>query len=296
MCKPVSGLINSQLTIHLPDPATWDHSHSSLAAKKGIADGLIGDKWVRFELSPKGDDFRSDIADWQLHLDEQRKVDWWGENLPEIDDKIRRAVKRYMEAAWAAGAAPQSAIASTGYRAASSSTGYMAASSSTGDMAASSSTGNMAASSSTGYMAASSSTGYMAASSSTGNRAASSSTGYMAASSSTGYRAASSSTGDMAASSSTGAESAAVSVGYRGAVRGGKDCFLVAAERDEKLKLIAWASGVVDGKKIKPNVWYEAKRGKLVKCDEARAKEIEDVIAKAGSEAVKPEQCGPQAK
>ena len=242
MCKPVSGLINSQLTIHLPDPATWDHSHSSLAAKKGIADGLIGDKWVRFELSPKGDDFRSDIADWQLHLDEQRKVDWWGENLPEIDDKIRRAVKRYMEAAWAAGAAPQSAIASTGYR------------------------------------------------------AASSSTGYMAASSSTGYRAASSSTGDMAASSSTGAESAAVSVGYRGAVRGGKDCFLVAAERDEKLKLIAWASGVVDGKKIKPNVWYEAKRGKLVKCDEARAKEIEDVIAKAGSEAVKPEQCGPQAK
>ena len=90
----------------------------------------------------------------------------------------------------------------------------------------------------------------------------------------------------MAASSSTGDESAAVSVGYRGAVRGGNDCFLVAAERDENSKLIAWASGVVDGKKIKPNVWYEAKRGKLVKCDEARVKEIEDAIARAGVAAI----------
>ena len=323
MCNPVSGLINADHTIYLPDPATWEHSHTRLAEKAGIPNGLIGDKWVRFELTPKDSDFRSDISTWRLHLDEERKVDWWAEDLPAIDDKIRRAVKRYMDGAWTAGAAPQSVIASTGDRAASSSTGdraassstgYMAASSSTGNkaassstgnkaassstgnMAASSSTGDMAASSSTGYMAASSSTGYMAASSSTGNKAASSSTGHMAASSSTGNKAASSSTGDRAASSATGIESAAVSVGYRSAVRGAKGCALLAAERDDDMKLIGWVFGVVGEKGINANVWYEAKNGKFVACDAARVTDIEDVIAKAGAEAVKPEQCGPQAK
>ena len=278
MCNPVSGLINADHTIYLPDPATWEHSHTRLAEKAGIPNGLIGDKWVRFELTPKDSDFRSDISTWRLHLDEERKVDWWAEDLPAIDDKIRRAVKRYMDGAWTAGAAPQSVIASTG------------------DRAASSSTGDMAASSSTGYMAASSSTGYMAASSSTGNKAASSSTGHMAASSSTGNKAASSSTGDRAASSATGIESAAVSVGYRSAVRGAKGCALLAAERDDDMKLIGWVFGVVGEKGINANVWYEAKNGKFVACDAARVTDIEDVIAKAGAEAVKPEQCGPQAK
>lgn len=224
MCNPVAGLINADHTIHLSDPATWEHSHTRLAEKAGIPNGLIGDKWVRFELTPKDNDFRSDISTWRLHLDEERKVDWWAEDLPAIDDKIRRAVKRYMDAAWAAGAAPQSAIASTGDRAASSSTGY------------------------------------------------------------------------RAASSSTGSESAAVSVGYRSAVRGAKGCALLAAERDDDMKLIGWVFGVVGKKGIKANVWYEAKNGKFVACDAARVKDIEDVIAKAGSEAVKPEQCGPQAK
>jgi hypothetical protein len=278
MCKPVSGLINADHTIHLLDPSVWEHSHSKLASKVGIPDGLIGDKWARWELSPKEDDFRKPVAEWVLHLDEDRAPKWWGDNLPEIDDKIRRAVERYMDAARANGVAPFSAIASTGDRAASSSTGDCAASSSTGYCAASSSTGNCAASSSTGYCAASSSTGNCAASSSTGNCAASSSTGY------------------CAASSSTGNESAAVATGYGSAVRGAKGCALLAAERDENYKLIAWAFGVVDGKAIKPDVWYEAKKGKLKACSKERVAEIESVIAKAGSEAVKPEACGPQAK
>ncbi|MBX3380936.1 MAG: hypothetical protein KF805_12660 [Phycisphaeraceae bacterium] len=233
MCKPVSGLINSDHTIHLPSPELWEHSHSTLASKVGIPDGLLGDKWVRFELSPKGDDFSTPVSEWLLHLDEHRHVDWWGAELPAIDDKIRRAVDRYMTAARSAGSAPGSAITSTGY---------------------------------------------------------------MAASSSTGDRAASSSTGDMAASSSTGDESAAVATGYGSAVRGAKGCALLAAERDENYKLIAWAFGVVDGKAIKPGVWYEAKTGKLKACSEERCAEIEAVLAQAGSEAVKPEACGPQAK
>jgi len=288
MCKPVSGLMNADHVIHLSDPSVWEHSHSALARKLGIADGLIGDKWVRFELSPKNDDFSTPVSEWLLHLDEQRNIDWWGADLPAIDDKIRRAVTRYMEGARAAGVAPGSAITSTGDMAASSSTGDMAASSSTGYRAASSSTGYRAASSSTGNRAASSSTGNRAASSSTGDRAASSSTGNRAASSSTGDRAASSSTGNRAASSSTGRDSAAVATGYRSSVRGAKGCALLAAERDENYKLISWAFAVVDGKNIKPDVWYEAKNAKRVPCDKARIAEIEDVIAKAGSEAVKP--------
>jgi hypothetical protein len=285
MCKPVSGLINAELTIHLPDPATWDHSHSSLAAKKGIADGLIGDKWVRFELSPKGGDFRSDIADWQLHLDEQRRVDWWGENLPEIDDKIRRAVKRYMKASWAAGAAPQSVIAATSGNA-----------TATGNRSSAANTGNRSSAANTGDWSSAANTGDWSSAANTGDWSSAANTGNWSSAANTGNRSSAANTGDWSSASVTGAESAAVTVGYRSAVRGAKGCALLAAERSDDLKLIGWVFGVVGEKDIKADVWYEAKKGKFVACDAARVKEIEDVIAKAGSEAVKPEQCGPQAK
>ena len=276
MCKPVSGLINADHTIHLPDPSVWEHSHSKLASKVGIPDGLLGDKWVRFELSPKDDDFSKPIDEWLLHLDEERHVEWWGADLPAIDDKIRRAVKRYMDSARAAGAAPGSVISATSGTA--------------------SATGSRSSAGNTGDCSSAANTGDCSSAANTGSRSSAANTGDYSSAANTGYCSSAANTGDCSSASVSGAESAAVATGYGSVVRGAKGCALLAAERDENYKLIAWAFGVVDGNAIKPDVWYEAKNGKLKACSKERVAEIEDVIAKAGSEAVKPEACGPTAK
>ena len=48
MCRPIS-LIMSADSVFTPTTDTWNHSHSSIAAKNKLPDGQIGDKYARVE-------------------------------------------------------------------------------------------------------------------------------------------------------------------------------------------------------------------------------------------------------
>ena len=126
------------------------------------------------------------------------------------------------------------------------------------------------ASSATGYKGASSATGYYGASSATGDYGASSATGNCGASSATGHK---------GASEAAVPEAIAVAWGYMSKARGVKGSYIVLAEwegivddpchwNQEDWKLKKAKMFLVDGKKIKENVWYRLVDGKAVEVEE----------------------------
>ena len=174
-----------------------------------------------------------------------------------------------------------SAASNTGYRSAASNTGDCSAASNTGDCSAASNTGDYSAASNTGDYSAASNTGFYSAASNTGFYSAASNTGYRSAASNTGYRSAASNTGDYSAASNTGYRSAASNTGKDAiAVAWGRDSkasaglgsYIVLAEYDDDGNFVAAKMGRVDGKRLKPNVFYKLVGGKFVKADEEETK------------------------
>ena len=142
----------------------------------------------------------------------------------------------------------------------------------TGDYGAASATGDYGAASATGWRGAASATGDYGVASATGDYGAASATGGRGAASATGGRGAASATGDYGAASATGEESVAAALGIDSKAKGALGCWIVIAEweRDEEFN---WHRKdvqcfKVDGKNIKPNIWYKLKNGKLVEVDE----------------------------
>ena len=88
----------------------------------------------------------------------------------------------------------------------------------------------------------------------------------------TGYQGAASATGYQGAASATGKDSAAIAAGKDGKVMGALGCAIFAVERGklngETYPIIAVGSAIVDGKKIKPNVFYTLKNGEFVEVDD----------------------------
>ena len=155
------------------------------------------------------------------------------------------------------------ASSATGNHGASSTTGDYGASSATGNCGASSATGNCGASSATGYCGASSATGYCGASSATGDRGASSATGYYGASSATGNCGASVTTGGEGTSSVGKGTGVAVAWGKGSSARGVIGSHLVLSEWSDTDELINAVMIVVDGEKIKENVFYRLVNGEV---------------------------------
>ena len=120
----------------------------------------------------------------------------------------------------------------------------------------------------TGDQGAASATGLQGAASATGYQGAASATGYQGAASATGYQGAASATGDQGAASATGENSVAMSCGLNGKVMGALGCALFLVERGEfdgkSYPIISVKGEIVDGKKIKPNVWYTIQNGEFV--------------------------------
>ena len=137
------------------------------------------------------------------------------------------------------------------------------AASATGNYGAASATGNYGAASATGYRGAASATGNYGAASATGNYGAASATGNYGAASATGLCGAASATGLCGAASATGAESVACGLGFDCKAKGEKGCWLVLAERNDDLEILAVKAAKVDGKKIKADTYYILKNGEF---------------------------------
>ena len=137
--------------------------------------------------------------------------------------------------------------------------------SNTGSRSVATNTGYWSAATNTGDWSAATNTGYQSAATNTGSRSVATNTGSQSAATNTGYRSVATNTGDWSAASVKGKESVAIVTGYHSKVKGALGCAIVAAERGEwngeTYPLLAIKSGIVDGKKIKPDTWYTVKNG-----------------------------------
>ena len=96
-------------------------------------------------------------------------------------------------------------------------------------------------------------------------------TGDYGAASATGYYGAASATGDYGAASATGEASIAVASGIEGKAMGALGCAICLVERGEwdgeTYPILSAKAAVVDGKTIKPGVWYTLKGGEFVEVE-----------------------------
>ena len=163
------------------------------------------------------------------------------------------------------------AASATGDLGAASATGDRGAASATGNQGAASATGDLGAASATGNWGAASATGYQGAASATGNQGAASATGNWGAASATGNQGAASATGNWGAASATGIGCVAIATGISGKAKGTAGNAICIVERGDwdgknyPIKNIY--SAIVDGEKIKENVYYMLKDGKLVEVE-----------------------------
>lgn len=61
-----------------------------------------------------------------------------------------------------------------------------------------------------------------------------------------------------------GKESVAITTGFEGKAKGALGCWIVVAERDSEWKILCVKTGKIDGKKLKPGIFYTVKGGKFV--------------------------------
>ena len=153
------------------------------------------------------------------------------------------------------------AASATGASGAASATGWSGAASATGASGAASATGWSGAASATGWSGAASATGERGAASATGESGAASATGWSGAASATGASGAASATGESGAASATGNGCVAMATGFCGRVMGEIGNAVVCVERNTNGEIAAILSAIVDGKTLKPGVWYTVKNG-----------------------------------
>ena len=156
------------------------------------------------------------------------------------------------------------AASATGWSGAASATGLSGAASATGESGAASATGESGAASATGWSGAASATGWSGAASATGERGAASATGWRGAASATGESGAASATGESGAASATGKHCVAMTTGFVGRVMGDIGNAIVCVERRDNGEIASILAGIVDGKTLKPGVWYTVKNGQWV--------------------------------
>ena len=169
-----------------------------------------------------------------------------------------------------------SSVSNTGYSSSASNTGYSSSASNTGSYSSASNTGDHSSASNTGYSSSVSNTGSYSSASNTGDSSSVSNTGYSSSASNTGYSSSVSNTGSYSSASNTGNYSSASNTGNYGiAVAWGKESkakgkkgnYIVISEwsfQDGERILICAKMVKVDGKKIKEDVYYTLKGGKVV--------------------------------
>ena len=137
----------------------------------------------------------------------------------------------------------------------------------TGYQSAATNPGNWSAATNTGNWSAATNTGNWSAATNTGNYSAATNTGDRSAATNTGNRSAATNTGNWSAATVEGAESIAIATGIESKAKGALGCYIVLAEweQDENydyhIKTVK--AHKVDGKTVKPNVFYMLVNGKF---------------------------------
>ena len=96
MCKPYSCIIKSDLTL-IEGKTVATHSHTEILKQHGLPTEISVDQYARVELVPTYDenDYGTEPETWKVILDENRAPSWWEENLPEIEDRVKRAAEKW---------------------------------------------------------------------------------------------------------------------------------------------------------------------------------------------------------
>ena len=161
-----------------------------------------------------------------------------------------------------------SAATNTGNRSAATNTGYYSAATNTGDRSAATNTGYYSAATNTGDYSAATNTGYCSAATNTGDLSAATNTGDYSAATNTGDCSAATNTGDYSAATVEGQDSVSVVTGVDSKASGAVGCWLVLTEREgwngETYPIKEVRAVKVDGKAVKPNVFYKLKNGEVV--------------------------------
>ena len=97
--------------------------------------------------------------------------------------------------------------------------------------------------------------------------AAATNTGYQSAATNTGYQSAATNTGDRSAAEVSGSESIAFVSGYQSKAKGALGCWIVLTERDDNMNILSVKAFCVDGKNVKPDVFYMLENGELKEVD-----------------------------
>ena len=105
MCYPIS-LIITEDKVFLPPEKIWNHSHSFIMKTHNIPDGMIGDKYLRLEVTPpEYNVFRNKetneklIVDhtWNVRVDETNIPEWYSNDLSNQENRVREAAKKWFE-------------------------------------------------------------------------------------------------------------------------------------------------------------------------------------------------------
>ena len=106
-----------------------------------------------------------------------------------------------------------------------------------------------------------------AAATNTGYQSAATNTGDRSAATNTGYQSAATNTGDRSAAEVSGSESIAFVSGYQSKAKGALGCWIVLTERDDNMNILSVKAFCVDGKNVKPDVFYMLENGELKEVD-----------------------------
>lgn len=94
MCSPFSCIVKSDLTL-IVGKTLAHHAHSQMLQDAGLPREVSINQYAKVELTPPNNEWLSDTATWKLKLDEERTPEWWRENLPEIEHRVRDAATKW---------------------------------------------------------------------------------------------------------------------------------------------------------------------------------------------------------
>ena len=164
-----------------------------------------------------------------------------------------------------------SVATNTGFRSAATNTGDRSAAINTGDRSAAINTGDRSVATNTGYRSVAINTGDRSAAINTGDRSVATNTGDRSVAINTGSRSGAMNTGDYSAATVDGKESIAIVTGKDSRAKGALGNWLVLTERDDRWNIVAVKSIKVDGKKIKPNIFYTLKNKKIIEAEKEKS-------------------------